>query len=819
MLFILLFTLSLLATIGLFVQLPYLAQVSAPTTQAEFIQVIEQQAKKDYDNGLSRKDEIDTILGETYTDNEFGVGSLTIRQVYDEAYSAAEDANKPGLLARLVPEDGVVIGSLILVAGIIGAVLKDTVTQWIKTIYQGINKWIYERFAGTRLFEKVALRRYRSKLFETYQELKIPFRVNRPPLNMEEIFVPLKVAGADNNSEIDSYQCLIQHKRLVVKGPPGSGKTMLLNNIVLSYSTGRLHTLLVNRPLPVLLELHRINNPDLTPNQLIEALVEAFKRNDFPTAERFIEQSLKSGKLLLLLDGLDEVSREARVIVTRRINDLLRQYNNCRAIITCRTQVYCGEFDAIADQTLEIVEFSDQQIRRFLESWKQKMPPEKSINQLMQTLRDRPRIMALARNPLLLTIIAYLYTDTPFVLPHSRAEFYQKSTDILLDQWQKDFNQYQANDKRRVLQHLALYNQDQGMASRQDRRSIDYEKILAELRNVLPALNLSPDSAKPILDEIVERSGLFLKIDNGERYQFAHLTLQEYFSAVALSDRPDELIYRFEQDPNIWREVVKLWCGLAGDSTKLIEAICVLDLLIGFECLADAQEVDPAVSEKIINYYKHQVDKQNRYDKSLANAFGSVAASFRPRGRDIFEFLKSVLQQEQEPGGRQLLAAAALAKTNLPEAASVLAANYGKLDEISRLPFLNMGDITVPALKNIWETEHDQKSLKAAAGLCSIGTPDAANAIVEVLLNSEQEELQTQAAWCLAALMHRPSIEDSLKNYIWPSDRVEPREYIWLWNPFLSDHSTGFRTLISKIALQLKKAPRKFFYRRTFRRS
>ena len=75
------------------------------------------------------------------------------------------------------------------------------------------------------------------------------------------------------------------------------------------------------------------------------------------------------------------------------------------------------------------------------------------------------------------------------------------------------------------------------------------------------------------------------------------------------------------------------------------------------------------------------------------------------------------MQYEQEPGGRQLLAAAALAKTNLPEAASVLAANYGQLDEISRLQFLNMGNIAVPALRDIWKTEHDKKSLTAAAGL------------------------------------------------------------------------------------------------------
>jgi len=38
-----------------------------------------------------------------------------------------------------------------------------------------------------------------------------------------------------------------------------------------------------------------------------------------------------------------------------------------------------------------------------LHAWQPYMPPEKSLEQLLQTLRDRPQLMALARNPLLLS--------------------------------------------------------------------------------------------------------------------------------------------------------------------------------------------------------------------------------------------------------------------------------------------------------------------------------------------------------------------------------------------------------------------------------
>jgi hypothetical protein len=258
-------------------------------------------------------------------------------------------------------------------------------------------------------------------------------------------------------------------------------------------------------------ELHRMND---SKRSLQEHLIETLARNDFPNAENFLSQSLKQGTLMLLFDGLDEVNRIERNRVVREIKDLLEKYRQCRVLITCRTAVYKGEFDDGVDRIMEISDFSDQQIRRFLSSWEPDMPPDKSIKQLMNTLHDRPKIMALARNPLLLTIIAYLYTDTPYVLPHSRAEFYRQSTDVLLRQWHQERNKYEARNKRLILQHLALYNQDGTDKHFQDRRSMDYKEVIQQVKIVLPQLNLNPEQDTiPIINEIIERSGLLLSID------------------------------------------------------------------------------------------------------------------------------------------------------------------------------------------------------------------------------------------------------------------------------------------------------------------
>ncbi len=706
---------------------------------------------------------------------EVGLSVSMIDEIYETKYLRLKEKKEKNLWEKLPQGSGWVTAAILFILLIFRDVLRDLITNAVKTA----GNWFYNKLAGSPILLNIALKRYQTALIEKHQKLHIPFRPNRP-LDMREVYVPLKVAGARDSDQIDAYQAIADHRRLMVKGLPGSGKSMLLRYIALSYAEGRLEKL-PDRTVPILLELHRLSAPDLTLEKFQQQLVAALDRDDFPKGDRFVSQGLEKGALMLLLDGLDEVNSSVRSQVVGKIKDLLDKYDQCRVIITCRTAVYNNEFAGAVDQTLEIVEFSDQQIRRFLGAWK--MPLDKSIEQLIQTLRDRPKIMALARNPLLLTIIAYLYTDTPFVLPHSRAEFYQKATDILLEQWdqaRQTPNEYRGNDKRRVLQHLALYAQENVNPQQQDRRSIPYQTVLEQVQRVLPSLNLQPDTdRKPILKEIVERSGLLLSIDGGERYQFAHLTLQEYFTAAALMDKGDELVRRFKLDPAAWREIVKLWCGLASNSTALIEAVYEKDGLTGFECLADAQEVEQSLAESIINRFKGELGRASD-EENLERAFGAVAADLsRQRGKDVFQFLEETLANNGE-SALQKAAVKSLSMTNLPKAVEILANYYDdpreslfnnvpinfwtfllNIDCLAGILFLRgvgvvrealvrMGDLAVPQLESLAEGGSEN----AMDDLVKIGTPHAVEAL-ERLSDNQDPVISTKGAFYYASIQEQ----------------------------------------------------------------
>ena len=194
-------------------------------------------------------------------------------------------------------------------------------------------------------------------------------------------------------------------------------------------------------------------------------------------------------------------------------------------------------------------------------------------DRLVNALRDTPRVAILVRNPLLLTMLAYLYSyeykGSASMLPRNRTQFYRDATELLLRRWQEEYNKFPWMAKKVVLQHLALVNEQQVA----DRREIGYESILNEIRSVLPRVNIEPDQADEVLSEIHERSGILTSLDNGERFQFAHLTLQEYFAAGELIDRPETMIEKYRSDPEAWREPLKLWCGGESDATAVIQSV------------------------------------------------------------------------------------------------------------------------------------------------------------------------------------------------------------------------------------------------------
>lgn len=180
---------------------PGLAQNPTPPTPRDaLIQAIQTRAQRDVDLGKPAKDiaELEILFGEDAA--QVGLAMAEVLEVYEEAYTAATPLDP--WWTDLRPNTGWIVAAILFVLFIFRDVLKDTLTQFINWL----GKRAYKRLAGYRPFWGMGLRRYRHALVARYERLKIPFRPGHP-LDMHEIYVPLKVSGAHAASVRPKIRC------------------------------------------------------------------------------------------------------------------------------------------------------------------------------------------------------------------------------------------------------------------------------------------------------------------------------------------------------------------------------------------------------------------------------------------------------------------------------------------------------------------------------------------------------------------------------------------------------------------------------------
>ncbi len=648
-----------------------------------------------------------------------------------------------------------------LVAAVLFVLLifRDVVIGWAAKAFDEASEALYRRLAGSRLLRRRALSRYKRSIGSYYAEAAVPFAGEQQAMN--DLYVPLTARSLDGATGTqDIATPFDDHLRTVVTGAPGAGKSMLLRHAMLTWATA-------DSPgwsVPVLCELHRHNGTELS---LEDHLEQQMRRHDFPDAARFIERSLHDGHLTVLLDGFDEISTAERGRVGQLINDFAARYPKTRLVVTCRTAVYKSQLIPEMTQHLQIGELDDRKILSFVS--------RKRAPQLVESLRDNPQILQLARNPMLLTMIAYVYANSSDrgERPQTRSQFYGEAMGLLLHQ----------HKGIELLQKIALACLDA------DHVTLPHRTVVDVTAQTLPSLNESAKYAQLVIDEIVQRSGLLLPVEGGERYRFANLTLQEYLAARELADDPAAMLERFEADPARWRESLKMWCGItAKDCTDVIDAAYRLDPLLGLECLAQARVVQAELTDRIAEEMLTSLREQP--EPALAAAFGVVAADPGARGTAIYDRLVS------QAGFRHSGAIQALAHTNLPKAASLLS-QLAETHAQVRPALVLLGELAVPTLAGHAKAGNQW----AVDSLAAIATPSAIEALVQQLWAGPSSMLASRAAWRLAALSAQPDVARALRATAPPSVRLGG--YDWCWEPFAGPGQGSLPYVMAQICLLL----------------
>ena len=379
-------------------------------------------------------------------------------------------------------------------------------------------------------------------------------------------------------------------RKLVVLGDPGSGKSLLLQYLVLAWADAN-DPPLGDAPLPLLIELR--DYASRRAKGEVSGFLDYLGRSEslrWRLDPEALEHWLRHNRTQVLLDGLDEVfDPQLRQEVTTAIHRFADDYPDAQIVVSSRLIGFQHErWRQEGFRPFMLQELDQEQRELFLRRWHQLAYEDESKGErkrasLLQAIQQSPAIQQLAGNPLLLTLMAILNRTQE--LPRDRAELYSQCARLLLHQWKTElaFEAYpelaqawlDGKDKLELMKRIAwtLQGGVDGAAGNLTNliEENQLERTLSEGLQGMRGLDLRFDrAARALIEQLLGRN-FMLCFMGGANYAFVHRTFLEYFCAEAIVDRfqVDQTLTFEELKADIfgrwpdetWHEVLRLVAG------------------------------------------------------------------------------------------------------------------------------------------------------------------------------------------------------------------------------------------------------------------
>ncbi len=463
----------------------------------------------------------------------------------------------------------------------------------------------------------------------------------------------------------DLRAAVAEHRQVILLGEPGSGKTTTLWRLAYDYAVAARDD--GRAALPVLVPLGGYTDPGPFDVYLARYLG--------PLALH-LETYRASGRLVLLLDGLNEMPQVGYAERVGRIRQVLDRQPDETVVVTCRALDYVVKLERL--QKLEISPLDQTRVQVFLhnylgetagerlfwamsggdevralwetwqraggrwtEFWTAEKMPEKvysrttlAQDRLWKRLRQEPPpLLGLGRNPYMLLMTAQVYAAAGGELPANRAQLFAAFVDTLLKREQdRGEGMWAEADIRSVkdgMAALAYAMQAEGERG----TTVERAWALNQLCQTVPDCDVERLLYLATSATLLDSSDVAVR--------FYHQLLQEYFAAREMGRRVaagERLSYYWPAggwwEPSGWEETAILLAGMKSDASALLADLADVNPIVAARCLLEGgAQASEVAHRKIIRSLMASLSSQQASATGRVQAGDALARLGDPRFR------------------------------------------------------------------------------------------------------------------------------------------------------------------------------------------
>lgn len=413
---------------------------------------------------------------------------------------------------------------VIMVEPLTTAIITSALSEFVKQLTVKIlnTTWDSDVESGKTILEQLSRDHISNRYIKDYVSKQLRMRTlhsAEADVLLEEIYSPLRVVSrhkdGDDEIVIDDGVIIDFPEIVNIIGLAGQGKSTILRKLFLE-------EIKCKKRFPIFIELRRLDS-----DTIINYIRNIFLNVGVIISNDALEMFLISKKVVLMLDGFDEIKDVHRHRILNEIKNLNTRYQ-CPVLVTSRPDT-----EVCLEATIKNI-YVEKLNKREIISIINKLDVNRSNSELPEIIATNQSLLGTLVTPILVNLlyVCYPYMDN---IPSNVNDFYDKLFMILYSRHDKikNFNREKsskisASDAKEIFNALSfnsIINNQLDFTS---------ESLLKNLESSIRLTSITNPKTEDIQKDIINVTCLIQK-DGFDHYVYLHKSVAEFHAAAFIA--------------------------------------------------------------------------------------------------------------------------------------------------------------------------------------------------------------------------------------------------------------------------------------------